>query len=137
MWSFVTLGYVFMLSTVQIYNLYSGYIFVLCPMLCVRFNTFVKNQMFYSKTNNSFKPKYQPRGDPFGFIVGFFATGVFAFLVSGIMCNYQHLVCKQDELSLRFFETKTCTVDPIYLPQGYKFTQDWHILEANSTNWQF
>lgn len=57
-----------------------------------------------------------PRDDPSGFLTGFLLTGIFAFLLSGIMCNSQHLVCKQDELSLRFFETKTCAVDKIFLP---------------------
>lgn len=84
MWSFVTLGYVLGLSMVQIYNLYMGYIFVLCPVICVRFNAFVKNYMLPKNP----KKDYLPRNDPLGFIVGFILTGICAFLLSGIMCHY-------------------------------------------------
>ena len=39
LWTTVSLLYVFMLSTVQIYNLYQGYIWVLVPLMSVRINT--------------------------------------------------------------------------------------------------
>lgn len=132
MWSFVTLGYVFGLSMVQINNLYQGYIFVLCPLICVRTNAWLKKIISPKKT----MPWHQPRDDYFGFLVALLLTGVCAFLISGVMCNYQHLVCKQDQLSLRFFETKTCVVDPIFLPQGFRFSGDWSILVTSETDWQ-
>jgi CDP-diglyceride synthetase len=37
---------------------------------------------------------------------------------------------------LRLFETKTCEVNNIFLPQGYRFSNDWWILQASDTDWQ-
>ncbi len=86
MWSFVALGYVFMISTVQIYNLYQGYIFVLCPLICVRFNSWIKN--YHAYKTKALKDYYLPRNDPIGFIIALVATGVCAFIISGVMCHY-------------------------------------------------
>ena len=41
LWTTVSLLYVFCLSTVQIYNLYKGYIWVIVPLLSVRVNAWV------------------------------------------------------------------------------------------------
>jgi len=41
LWTTVSLCYVFMLSTVQIYNLYQGYIWVIVPLLSVRINALI------------------------------------------------------------------------------------------------
>mgnify|MGYP001173820394 CR=1 FL=1 len=45
LWTIVSLGYVFMLSTAQIYNLYEGYIWVIVPLTCVRFNGWITKQI--------------------------------------------------------------------------------------------
>lgn len=115
MWSILMLAYMLLLLSVQIYNLYNGYIFVICPIMCLFINSVVKNRIFKGKAYREQlieakenKREFQPRNDPIGFAVAFLATGVFAFVASGVMSSYQHLVCKQDELSLRFFEPKTC-----------------------------
>ena len=50
LWTSVSLGYVFMLSTVQIYNLYQGYIWVVCPILCVRFNGFMIKLVYNNRS---------------------------------------------------------------------------------------
>lgn len=129
-----------MLSTVQIYNLYIAYIWVIGPILCVRANSFVTKRIFMalSESKNYEKNqvhKYLPNMDAFSLTVGFITTGMFAFLLAGVMCQSQHLVCKQDELTLRFFEMKTCVVDKVYLPQGYKFIDSWPYLQESSTDW--
>ena len=136
MWVFLTLIYVFMLSFVQIYNLYQAYIWVICPILCVRANAFVTKRIFMSMNQRKDSMhKYLPNQDLFSLTVGFITTGVFAFLASGFMCISQHLVCKQDELMLRVFETKTCTIDQVYLPQGYSFSNSFPYLYQTNTNW--
>jgi hypothetical protein len=86
MWSFVALLYVFMVSTVQIYNLYQGYIFVLCPLICVRFNSWIKN--YHADRAKAVRESYLPRNDPLGFTIALVATAVFAFVISGVMCHY-------------------------------------------------
>ena len=61
MWVFITLGYVFMLSFVQIYNLYVAYIWVICPILSVRANSFVTKRIFnYSSLRKDSMHKYLP-----------------------------------------------------------------------------
>jgi len=123
LWSAVTLGYVFMLSTVQIYNLYQGYIWMVHPLLCVRANAwFAKYIHQNNKTREPPIHKYLPNHDPTSLLIAFILTGVFAFISAGHMSQYQHLVCKQDELSLRMFEAKTCTVNEIFEAKPYFFS---------------
>ena len=84
LWTMVSLGYVFMLSTVQIYNLYQGYIWVVCPILCVRFNGFMIKTIYNSRSQKH-EPihKFLPERDRTSIIIAFFATCVFAWWISG------------------------------------------------------
>jgi len=50
-WSFAILIYIFMLSTVQIYNVYMGIIWVVVPLLSVRFNVFLTRQIHNYRPN--------------------------------------------------------------------------------------
>ena len=52
-------------------------------------------------------------------------TGLFSFCSSGYFSQYQHLVCKQTELSLRLFEATTCEVYSDFHPELLKLTLEW------------
>lgn len=126
LWTTASLLYVFMLSTVQIYNLYQGYIWVVVPLLSVRVNAWF-TKMIHSSRSEKKTPihKYLPTKDRTSVIVSFFLTGVFAFFLSGYFSEFQHLVCKQTELSLRFFEAKSCDVDPVFKPEHFRINFSW------------
>lgn len=58
-------------------------------------------------------------------IVSFFVTGLFAYVMAGYFAQYQHLVCKQTELSLRLFEATQCEVDDVFRPESIRINQEW------------
>ena len=103
--AFMTLLYVFVLSMAQIFNLYMGYIFFLCPILSVRFNLFLRDRLLR---------RFSAEHWNFLFVCNLVATAIFCFVLSGILCDYQHLVCRQDELTLKLYVTKHCEVHPTF-----------------------
>lgn len=126
LWTTFSLLYVFMLSTVQIYNLYQGYIWVLLPLLSVRFNAWIIKLVHQNRSQKKTPiHKYLPSQDRTSVIFAFFMTGIFAFWLSGFCSQYQHLVCKQTELSLRLFEATQCEVYSDYHPEQLSFNSKW------------
>ena len=55
-------------------------------------------------------------------------TGLFSFVSSGYFSQYQHLVCKQTELSLRLFEATTCEVYSDFHPELLKLSLEWPLM---------
>ena len=89
LWTTVSLLYVFMLSTVQIYNLYQGYIWVLIPLLSVRINAWVIQLVHYNRSQKKTPiHKYLPTKDRTSVTVSFFVTGLFAYLMAGYFAQY-------------------------------------------------
>jgi hypothetical protein len=90
MYTLMALGYVFMLSTVQIYNLYMGYIWVICPLLSVRMNAFFTKLICGTRTTI----KLDQRKDPLSLALSFILTGCFAFVLSGFLSDYPFFTCR-------------------------------------------
>ena len=107
LWNVFALVYVFMLSTIQIYNIYKGYIFFIVPLLCIRVNSwFIKG--IYSLRPKSSEPihKYLSDRDWLSVGVALPLTLIFTWFASGYLCGFQHLVCQQDQISLKVFDAK-------------------------------
>lgn len=113
MYAFLALGYVFMLSTVQIYNLYMGFIWVICPLMCVRMNALF-TKFISGGGSQTFKDNRMVGKNPFSLIISFILTGIFAFILSGILSEYQFFTCRQQHLNMAPFEIKDCVVDKLF-----------------------
>lgn len=133
LWTLVTLGYVFMLSMIQIYNLYQGYIWVVCPLLCVRFNSFVNKNLHKVLPKAKALHKFIPNTSTASFVCALFITGVFAFFASGWISQFNHVACRQDELNFRVFEAKNCTLVPTFEPILIKINKSLPIFEIVKT----
>ena len=121
-----------MLSTVQIYNLYQGFIWVVVPFTCVRFNGWVTKVIHLNRSKKQ-PPihKYLPRKDRTSVIIACIMTALFAYVLTGYLCRFQHMVCQQQEITLRVFETKTCEVDEIFNLTKFRLTQDWPFIHRH------
>ena len=129
LWTISSLGYVFMLSTVQIYNLYQGYIWVVVPISCVRFNGWVTKQIHLNRSKKKAPiHKYLPKKDKTSIIVACILTGLFAYIITGYLCQFKHMVCQQKEIHTRKFEAKQCEVDEIFNITQVKFNSVWPYL---------
>jgi phosphatidate cytidylyltransferase len=129
MYALIALGYVFMLSTVQIYNLYMGYIWVLCPLLSVRMNA------LFTKLICGTRTPIKPRKDPLSLALSFILTGCFAFVLSGVLSEYSFFTCRQQHLNMRPFEIKECSVDALFHSTTYAWVDSWPFIEKSETNW--
>ena len=119
-WTTLSLLYVFMLSTVQIYNLYQGYIWVIMPLLSVRLNAFFTKIIHLSRSRKKAPiHKLLPQKDRTSIIISFFVTGAFAFILTGYLCTYEHLVCQQNELFIKPFKFSSCQVDEVFRSNNY------------------
>lgn len=89
LWTTVSLIYVFMLSTVQIYNLYQGYIWVIVPLLSVRMNAWITKGIHMSRSQKKTPiHKYLPTADRTSVIISFFMTGLFAYWFAGYCIQF-------------------------------------------------
>lgn len=89
MWTFLILIYVFMLSTVQIFNLYTGLIWVLTPLLCVRFNILITKSIHDSRSQKPMSiHKYLPKFDKTSAFIAFIVTGFFAFIIVDYLSEF-------------------------------------------------
>ena len=52
-------------------------------------------------------------------------TALFAYVLTGYLCRFQHMVCKQQEITLRVFEAKTCELDEIFTKTQVKINSSW------------
>ena len=132
LWTTFSLLYVFMLSTVQIYNLYMGYIWVVVPLLSMRINSWI-TKLIHENRSEKKTPihKFLPKSDSTSVIVSFLITGLFAFFVTGYLCKFGHLVCPMKEISLRPFDWKTCDIDPTFLPHSAYINFEWPMIHTS------
>ena len=65
------------------------------PLLSVRTNAWVIKVIHQNRSEKKTPIlKYLPTKDRTSVIVGFFATGLFAYVITGYCCKFEHLVCQ-------------------------------------------
>lgn len=90
-----------------IVNLYNGLIWLVLPSFCIIANdTFA--YIFGRALGRTPLIQLSPKKTWEGFIGGFLATLVIAYLVSKYLSRFQYLICPQPELNFRPFQSLSC-----------------------------
>ena len=107
---------------------------MLIPLVCVRFNGFMI-KLFNNCRPEKAEPihKYLPERDLKSIGIALLATVFFTFWLSGLLCEYSHLVCKQTELTLKFFQSTSCEHEEIFNQYDMVINQEWPFLHEKST----
>jgi len=89
----IVLIFVLGFSSVQIYNLFKGFYWVVFPLLCVPVNSALASLVGIPFGRTPLNQKSMPTKTVEGYIGGIVFTAVWAYFVSGHLAQYQYMIC--------------------------------------------